>query len=73
MIIFADVLKMLSDAGWSTYRLQKERKLGNGTISRLRAHESVSTDTIDIICDLCDCQPGDILKHVKADNQGEDN
>ena len=64
MIVFNDVLKRLSDCGWSTYRLQKERQISNGTLSRIRAHKSISTDTLDVICRLCKCQPGDIITYV---------
>ena len=63
MIVFSDVLKLLQENGWSTYRLVKEKKLGNGTIDRLRKQQSVSTDTVDMICRLCHCQPGDILTY----------
>lgn len=64
MIVFHGLLKKLSDSGWSTYRLQKERQISNGTISRIRAGQSVSTDTIDTICRLCGCQPGDLMSWV---------
>ena len=64
MIVFKDVLQMLSEHGWSAYRLCKERQISNGTIARLRHKQSVSTDTIDKVCELCDCQPGDIMRYV---------
>ena len=70
MIVYKDVLQRLTDNGWSTYRLQKEHQIGNGTISRIKAGLSVSTDTIDTICKLCHCQPGDILQHVSEDKEG---
>jgi len=63
MIIYDDVMKKLSDAGWSTYRLVKEHKMGNSTLARLRKGESVSTETIDTICKLCSCQPADLLHY----------
>ena len=63
MIVFHDVLDLLSKNGWSAYRLSKEKVISNGTIARLRHHQSVSTDTIDTICRLCHCQPGDILSY----------
>lgn len=65
MIVFDNILQRLSDNGWSTYRLIKEKQISNGTISRLRAYQSVSTDTIDTICRLCNCQPGDIMRYEK--------
>lgn len=70
MIVFADMLKMLSDKGWSTYRLQKEKQISNGTIIQMRAHKPLSTKTIDKVCELCECQPGDLM-HYEPGKQGE--
>jgi putative transcriptional regulator len=64
MIIFNDILKMLSNAGWSTYRLKKEKQISNGTILQLRNGKPINTTTVDKICELCNCQPGDIMKYV---------
>lgn len=63
MIIYKDVFKKLSDAGWSIYRIKKEKKIGGGTIDRIKAGLSVSTDTIDVICQMCGCQPGEIIEY----------
>ena len=65
MIVYKDVLQKLSAAGWSLYRIKKEKKIGGATIDRIRAGLSVSTDTIDIICRLCSCQPGDLIEYKK--------
>jgi len=70
MIIYCDILKRLSDAGWSTYRLYHEKQLPNSVIGRLRNGGTITTATIDTICRLCNCQPGDILTYV-SDKQGE--
>ena len=67
MIVFEDLLKLLSEHGWSAYRLRKENKISNGTIQRLRKRQSVSTDTIDKICELCDCQPADLMRYEKGE------
>ena len=64
MIVFVDLLRLLSDHGWSTYRLQKERQISNGTIIQMRAGKHINTSTVDKICELCDCQPGDIMRYV---------
>lgn len=68
MIVYDQVLQRLSDAGWSSYRLVKERQIGNGTLMRIRKGESISTDTLDTICRLCDCQPGDLI-HYESDQE----
>ena len=70
MIVFADILNMLSERGWSQYRLVKERVFGNSTIQRMRLQESITTETIDKICELCECQPGDIM-HYEPSNKGD--
>lgn len=70
MIIFEDVLGLLAKSGWSAYRLRKEKMLSESTITRLRNHAPINTTTIDTICELCGCQPGDILHYV-PDEQGE--
>ena len=59
-----DLLAALKAAGYSSYRLRKEKLLGEATIQRIRQGESVSWENISTICKLMDCQPGDILEYV---------
>ena len=61
MIIYIDIMKRLKDNGWTTYRLRKERKIGDATVQRIKSNQSISTETINTICELCNCQPGDIM------------
>lgn len=63
MIVFVDLLQLLKDNGWSTYRLRKEKIISNGTIARIRNGQSLSTETIGTICMLCHCQPGDLMHY----------
>lgn len=67
MIVFEDILGMLAEHGWSQKRLLAEKKISNGTIISLRAKRGITTKTIDTICELCDCQPNDFMKHVKEE------
>lgn len=64
MIVYHDILRMLSDNGWSARRLQRERLISNGTIIQIRAGRAITTTTIDTICRLCSCQPGDLMSWV---------
>ena len=64
MIVYKGILEQLSAAGWSTYRLQKEKIISNGTIIQIRTGKPISTTTIDTICSLLDCQPGDLMEYV---------
>lgn len=60
-----DVLAALKSAGYSTYRLRKEKLLGESVLQQLRDGVPVSWPNVGRICDLLNCQPGDILKYVK--------
>ncbi len=70
MIVFRDILKLLADHGWSQNRLIREKVFGMSTIQRLRKHANINTSTIDTVCELCDCQPGDIM-HYEPNNKGD--
>lgn len=60
-----DVLQALKNSGFSTYRLRQDKILGEATIQKLRVSELVSWENINTICGLLNCQPGDILEHIK--------
>lgn len=70
MIVFADIMQLLAQHGWSSYSIRKERVISEGTMSRLRKGQSVTTETLDVICRLCQCQPGDLIRWV-PDSQKE--
>lgn len=59
-----DVLAALKDAGYTTYRLRKEKLLPEGTIQHLRDGAGINFDSLAVICQLLAKQPGDILKYV---------
>lgn len=58
-----DVLAALKEAGYSSYRLRQERLLSESTLQKLRDGIIVSTDVIEQLCELLNCQPGDLLEH----------
>lgn len=67
MIVFEDILDMLSKSGWSAYRLRKEKVLSESTITRLRNNAPINTTTIDKLCELCGCQPGDLMHYISGE------
>lgn len=68
-----EILPMLKAAGYNTNRMRKEKILGESVIQQLRTGALVSWTNMARICDLLDCQPGDILEYVKEDAPGTDN
>lgn len=59
-----DVLAALKEHGYSTYVLRKNRLIGEAQIQKIRQGEIVSKETINTICRLLSCQPGDFLAYV---------
>lgn len=64
MIIYKDVLGKLIAAGYTTYRIRREKLIPESTMQKLRSGGSVTTETIDTLCHLLHCQPGDLMKYV---------
>lgn len=61
-----DILSALKDAGYSSYRIRKEKLLGEATLQKIRSKELVSWENITTICQLLNCQPGDIVEYVEV-------
>lgn len=59
-----DVLEALKAAGYSTYRLRKDKLIGEATIQRIRSGEPVSWGNISTLCALLNCQPGNLLEYT---------
>ena len=58
-----DILLILKQSGYSTYRLRKDRIMGESKIQNIR-NNLVSIETINQLCKLLNCQPGDILEYT---------
>lgn len=58
-----DVLAALKEKGYNTSRIRNEKLIGEATIQRLRHKQSVSYDVLAKLCELLECQPGDILEY----------
>lgn len=59
-----DILELLAGAGYTSYRIRKEKIFGERAVQQLRQGELVSWAVIEKICTLLDCQPGDLVHHV---------
>ena len=59
-----DVLEALREAGYSSTRLRNEKLMGESYMTQLRRGELVSWKTIETICRLLNCQPGDLVDFV---------
>lgn len=66
-----DVLAKLKEAGYNTNRIRKENLLSQSVLQYLRTGKKVSLSAIEKICELLNCQPGDILEYVSEETSEE--
>ncbi len=52
-----DVLKALSERGYTSTRMRKEKIMSEATMQNLRKGKGITTDTINTICIILRCQP----------------
>ena len=60
-----DILAELKQKGYSSTKIREEKLIGQSYLQQIRHGELVSWKTLDTLCDLLDCQPGDLVEHVK--------
>ncbi len=60
-----DVIAKLKEAGYNTSTIRKEKIMGEAMLQKIRNGQMVSWATLETICSLLDCQPGDIVEFVK--------
>lgn len=60
-----DVIKELKNAGYSSYRIRKEKIFGEATLQKFRNGELVSWENVSTLCKLLNCQPGDIMEYTE--------
>ena len=65
MISYAPLWETMHRQKATTYTLQVKGGISSSTIRRLKAGESVSTNTLDALCHLLHCQVSDVLTYVE--------
>ena len=56
---------LLKEKGISSYKLRKEKLIGQSILQKLRDGGDIDTRTIKKLCVLLQCQPGDIMEYVE--------
>ena len=55
----------LKEKGYTSYKLRKDKIMGEAQIQKIRNGEIASKETLNTICKLLQCQPGDILEYIE--------
>lgn len=64
-----DIFQLLKEHGYNQARIQKERLLPGQTQQNIKAGKSITLDTLNKICIMCKCQPGDLIEIVPTDEE----
>lgn len=64
MISYEPLWETMKRKKASTYTLQVKGEISSSTVSRLKANESVSTNTLDALCKILECEISDIIKFL---------
>ena len=59
-----DVLSALKDKGYNTNRIRTARLLSQSTLQKFRKNQGISWESLETLCTLLECQPGDIIEFV---------
>ena len=69
MISYDPLWKTMNERGATTYTLQVKGQISSSTIRRLKAGDSVSTNTLDALCKILQCDLTDIVLYLPDEVQ----
>ena len=69
MISYDPLWKTMKERGATTYTLQVKGQISSSTIRRLKAGDSVSTNTLDALCKILHCDLADIVLYLPDEGQ----
>jgi DNA-binding Xre family transcriptional regulator len=62
----------MKERGVTQYALIKSYHVSPGQITRLKRNESVSTNTIEMFCQILNCDVRDIMQYIPDEEKTED-
>ena len=69
MISYAPLWETMKRKNATTYTLQVKGEISISTVRRLKANESVSTNTLDALCRILDCELDDIIAYLPDETE----
>lgn len=60
-----NILEKLRNKGYNTNRIRKEKLFAESAVQKFRQKLPVSWENLEMLCELLECQPGDILEYVE--------
>ena len=68
-INYDKLFKLLSEKGYTTYKIRKDALLGQATLTALRnGTGGIDSNTLAKLCKVLNCQPGDLMEYKEDKN-----
>ena len=62
-----EIRDYVKEKGYNTNKIRTEGLLSQSTLQKFRNNQGVSWENIETLCQLLDCQPGDLLTYTRED------
>jgi DNA-binding Xre family transcriptional regulator len=69
LISYEPLWKTMEERKATTYTLQVKGGISSSTIRRLKANESVSTNTLEALCIILNCRIQDVIEFIPDQKQ----
>ena len=69
MISYAPLWETMKRKNATTYTLQVKGEISSSTVRRLKANESASSNTLDALCRILDCELDDIIAYLPDETE----
>ena len=63
-IVYDKLLKKMADSGITSYTVKRDKIIGQATFKKIKEGGDIDTRSINKLCKLLQCQPGDILEYA---------
>lgn len=64
-----DILKELSNRGYTSTKMRKNKIMSEGTMQHIRNGKGISMDTLNIICLILRLEPSDVVEIIPTDEE----
>ena len=66
---YTKALELLKAKGYTSYKIRQEKIMGQATLQKIRSGNGIlDTRTLERLCKLLDCQPGDLMEYVEEES-----
>lgn len=70
-IVYRKLLELMKEKNLTTYKIRKDKIISERTLQHIRQDEPITTSSIAALCEVLNCQPGDILEYVEEEKDAK--